>query len=133
MRLLAVETCHPGQRSAVGAQAEPGRAPIPVRLPQALPDGRRFALIGDDPTALPVAFGALADLARAIHRRRGDDALVLFPERIVHQGRPVETVAVHAEDAAMTRRLIGHAYIGGRDWQALRAALAAQVPNMAVA
>lgn len=148
MRLLASETCHPGQRSAAGAQAEPGRPgqrsaagaqaepgsdPIPVRLPQALPDGMRFALVTGVPSALPLAFATLAELARAIHRRRGDDALILFPERIVFQGQARDTVAVHAEDPAMSRRLIGHAWIGGRDWQALRAALTAQVPNMAVA
>ncbi len=129
MRLLSSEPRH---GRAPGAQAEPG-ATQPFRAPAPMPDGMRFALITDRPAALPLAFATLPELARAIHRRRGDDALLLFPERIVFQGRARDVVAVHAEDPALSRRLIGHAWVGGRDWQALRAALTAQVPNMAVA
>lgn len=103
------------------------------RCPE-LPDGSRFALIGPDPARRPTGYATRQALALGVHRRRGDDALILSPERIRFRDQVRDTVRIDAEcPASGRRRLIGHAWIGGADWRALEAALAAIVPTQAMA
>jgi hypothetical protein len=106
-----------------------------------LPPGTRFALIAPGqgrPEAAqfvhkPFVAPGLPALARHIHRRRGDAALQLAPERVRWMGQTLDTVRVVAHDQTGERyRLIGHAFIGGQDWRTLASALDAQIPNAEV-
>lgn len=88
-----------------------------------VPPGVRYALITADGAAKPFAFGDLADLAARIHRDRADDALQLTPVRIRCKDGPRAAVQVMATDVGGRTRLIGYAWIAGRPWEALQAAL----------
>lgn len=104
------------------------------RMPQAPADGQAFALVTDDPGAKPLAFASLRELAAGIHRRRGHDALQLQPEQVSFRDTVRDCVEIHAiSHPGERRRLIGHAWIGGRDWRVLQAALEAQTPHRRVA
>lgn len=102
------------------------------------PDGARFALLapGDGRAEAvlacrkPFAAERISGLARHILNARGADALQLAPERVRWLGRTFEAVRVVAEDQVGGRaRLIGHAWIGGRDWRALAHALESVQPS----
>lgn len=114
----------------------PDPAPTHDLTVPALPgpgDLPRFALVTFRFAERPLIFDYLGGLARAIHRRRGDEALQLRPERVRFRDEVRECVAVHALDPVGQReRLIGHAWIGGRDWRVLQAALADVTPLQAV-
>ena len=106
-----------------------------------LPDGTRYALLAPGegmPEAVtllrkPFVAPGLPELARHIHRDRGDAALELAPERVRWMGRTLDTVRIVAHDqTADRRRLIGHAFIGGQHWRALAQALDTQVPAFEV-
>lgn len=105
------------------------------RLPHALPDGQAFALLPDAKGALPVACQSLGDLARCIHRRRRRDALRLADAPVEFADRVRDMVEVSADEldgdghATGRTRLIGHAWLGGRDRRVLEAALGAVIPN----
>lgn len=82
----------------------------------------------------PLVFTSLADLARHIHRMRGDDALELKPWRLVYGGglRHVTEVLATDQVADRTRR-IGYAWHKGEPREVLQAALDACWPDMGVA
>ncbi len=106
-----------------------------LRLADTLPDGHAFALIPDAPGARPVACASVGDLARCIHRRRRRDALRLADAPVEFADRTRAMVEIQADEvddeghATGRTRLIGHAWLGGRDRRALEAALNAVVPN----
>lgn len=104
----------------------------------ALSGGHPYGLLG--PTQLghgglpvdarPFACDQLGQLARRIHRERGHDALQLTPERVTFRGEIRDTVRVVAEcPISGEARLIGHAWVNGRDWRVLAAALEQHQPR----
>lgn len=85
------------------------------------------------PLTRPWGYASLSALARRIHRDRGPDALQLRPVRVRFRDADRELTEVLAEDQQAGRvRRIGFAWIAGRDWRALQAALDAAVPVAAV-
>lgn len=93
-------------------------------LSPCLPRGIDYALVTAKAGGKPWAFDDLPALARRIHRDRAGEALQLRPVRIRFRDRPRDAVQVLALDQLGGRvRLIGYAWICGRSWQALRAAL----------
>lgn len=105
------------------------------RLPERLPDGRTFALLTDDAQARAIACDSLGGLARCILRRRHGAALRLAPARVEFRDEVRDVVEVRAEELDGEgqpngrTRLIGHAWLSGRDWRVLQAALEAELPN----
>lgn len=89
-----------------------------------LPSGVPYALVTARAGDKPWAFPSVAALARRIHRDRGPDALQLRPVKVRFRDRPRDAVQVYAVDQVGGReRLIGYAWISGRDWTVLQAAL----------
>jgi hypothetical protein len=114
--------------AAQAARREP--ADLPFIVPERIPDGTRFALIHADEHAKPLVVDTLAQLARAIHFRRDGDGLRMTDERRILRGEVRDMVCVMAEnETSGAVRLIGHAWVDGRGFRALEAALAAVVPQ----
>ena len=85
------------------------------------------------PGAKPLVFDKLPQLARRIHAERGGDTLRLQPDRLSWRGQARDVVAIYAENQTSSRvRFLGWAWIDGRDWRALEAALAAIQPAAGV-
>ncbi|MES2034908.1 MAG: hypothetical protein V4466_12095 [Pseudomonadota bacterium] len=93
-------------------------------LAPSLPAGCPYALVTAAAGAKPWAFPGLAQLARRIHRERAGEALQLRPVRVRFKDGPRDVVQVLCVDQVGGReRLIGYAWISGRDWTVLTAAL----------
>lgn len=88
-----------------------------------VPSGYRFALVTADAHRKPAVFHDLAQLARRIHADRDGEALQLTPVRVRFRDGPRHAVQVMAHDAGGRARLIGYAWISGKPWEALQAAL----------
>lgn len=103
--------------------------------PPVLPTNYPFALMQSaKPGIKPWVYPDMEALARGILRRRHGQALQLRPDRIIRPGRKIRVVAIYGLDQVGNRtRFIGYAWIGGRDWTALSAALAAIEPPMSEA
>lgn len=82
----------------------------------------------------PFVYRTLADLARRIHRDRGQDALELRPAVIPFRGghRKVTEVLAHDQRSERARR-IGYAWHGARPLEALKEALDAELMRAAEA
>lgn len=103
------------------------RSPTLSRWRKPMSKDARFALLTDNPHAKPIVFPDIDALARHIQRARGTMALNLLPlEDLQIQGdtedRPGVTVVTELEDGSRDR-LIGHAWIGDRTIEHLKAAL----------
>lgn len=93
-------------------------------LSPALPPEIRFALVTSNPERKPYAFDDLAALARRVHRDRRGHPLRLTPARLRFRDGPRSVVGVFAlEPMSGSERLVGHAWISGRPWEALQNAL----------
>lgn len=90
-----------------------------------VPDGVRFALVTDQAGAKPYAYASLAELAQRIQRDRGADPIQMAPVRFRFRDGLRSAVRVEAEDVGGEVRLIGHAWIAGKPWEALAAAIEA--------
>lgn len=89
-----------------------------------VPAGIAYALVTARAGAKPFAYPSLAALARRIHADRAGDSLQLAPVRVRFQDGPRDAVQLKALDQTGGReRLIGYAWISGRDWTVLHAAL----------
>ncbi len=95
-------------------------------LSPVLPRDAMFALVTADAGDKPYVYGTLPDLARRIHRDRGRDGLQLRAVHVRFKDGPRKAVQVMAMDAGGRTRLIGYAWISGRPWEALQAALDAE-------
>lgn len=93
-----------------------------------------FALIDGEPKGYPIkptVYASLTALARAIHRRRGDDALEVRPGSLLLGGKVRAVTEIIAVDQrADRRRRIGYAWHAGRSLDALKVALQAIQPNV---
>ncbi|MDP3853176.1 hypothetical protein [Phenylobacterium sp.] len=91
-----------------------------------------YALLANlHPLTKPMVFADLSALARRIHRDRQGQALQLRNDRVhlAFDGSIRRVVAVYGEDQVGQRtRFIGYAWLNGRDWEALQAALDAAEP-----
>jgi len=103
---------------------------------QQLPGQWKYALIREPTrtTCKPVVYGSSADLAKAIHRERGDQGIELVEAplkmRFEPEARSGVSVFLRSEDGARTR-LIGWAYLDGGGRDALRDVLFAAEPSPA--
>jgi hypothetical protein len=76
------------------------------------------------------AYAGLQDLARAVHRRRGEAALFLEDQRLVCGHCEAKVVAVYTMDESGYRSgFLGFAYLEGAGWRTLQAELYALQPN----
>lgn len=101
-----------------------------------LPNGVRYALLLRHPQhehPKPMAFPGLAELARHIHRARGEAGLQLAEAEILLQGEttPRKGVSVWTLETATgdRRRFIGWAWLGGAGRYSLEAALQSEQPG----
>lgn len=99
------------------------------RRPQ-MPLGLRYALILPHPAGWfpkPVAFATISELARSIHRRRGEDALNLVDSELITHGRPDPIVGITVwatdPDSGDVRRYLGFAWCNGAGREVLQFAL----------
>lgn len=90
-----------------------------------LPDHVRVALVTAEPGVKPFAYATLSDLARRIQRDRQGDPIQMTPVRFRFRDGLRGAVRVTAEDFGGRVRLIGHAWIAGRPWEALADAIEA--------
>jgi len=94
----------------------------------------RFALVAKptEPTCKPMKFDSLPSLARRIQRLRGSDSLQGFDAGVCVFGeeQPRPGVSLFATDPGGRSRYLGWAFLNGRDWRALQAALHAIAPNL---
>lgn len=100
------------------------------RSPQ-MPHGVQFALLPAlEPTTKPWAFPSIDALARHIHRNRQGEALQLVRTKVRFRDciRPVTEILAEDQVSGRTRR-IGFAWIAGRDWTSLQAALERAEPT----
>lgn len=92
-----------------------------------------FALLDSHPASdKPRTFRTVDALAARIHQLRQDAALNLadFDLTFAGENAPRRTVAVYTQDESGSRTgFIGYAWVNGRSWRALQAALYAQHPN----
>lgn len=78
------------------------------------------------------AFADLSALAKAVHRRRGEQALYLEDQRLVCGACAADVVAVYTQDDSGYRSaFLGFAYLAGAGWRTLQAELYALQPNPA--
>jgi hypothetical protein len=121
--------------NALAARFYAGGALLNLRSP-AMPDAetRTPALFADlRPTTKPWAFEDLPALARRIHRDRRGGILQLRPVVVRFRDAPRAMVEVLAQSPGSGRCWrIGHAWIGGRPWEALQAALDRAEPSAGV-
>lgn len=89
----------------------------------AMPDDVQFALVTSDREAKPLAFSSLAALARRIQRDRREDPIQMTPVRFRFRNGLRGAVRVTAEDFGGRVRLLGHAWISERPWEALAEAI----------
>lgn len=88
-----------------------------------MPPDVRFALVTPEPGAKPFAYPSLGELARRIQRDRQADPIQMTPVRFRFRDGLRGAVRVTAEDYGGRVRLIGHAWISGRPWEALAEAI----------
>ena len=91
-----------------------------------LPADVRFALVTAPPRAKPFAYATLAELARAIHRRRQGQAIQLFdqPAHLALREDAVRGVRISLIDPIGERTTtLGWAYLAGAGRQTLQQAL----------
>jgi hypothetical protein len=88
-----------------------------------LPAEVRFALVTAERGARPYAYPDMAALARRIQRDRQADPIQMTPVRFRFRDGLRSAVRVTAEDFGGRVRLIGHAWISGRSWEALAEAI----------